>query len=135
MKLLGWLIPWWAYAAIAAVALVAAFSAGWRIESLRWTAHEAKALSEAQKRFEAQLAKQNKEATTYERDRDTARQQNDARQQSIRTIYRDRPVPSDCAAPPDVRGLLDNAVREANARASGQPGASVPAAPGTASGS
>lgn len=133
MKLLGWLVPWWAWAALAAVALSGAFSAGWTVRRWKDTAHEAQALKRAEIQFQARLRQQHQESQQYEQERETARQSGVDRQQAIRTVYRDRVVGPSCAAPDAVSRVLDDAVRDANARAGGQPGAAVPApAAGTA---
>lgn len=49
--------------------------------------------------------------------------------ETIRTIYRDKIVPAECAADPAVGSLLDNAIKRANAAASGKPSGEVPPAP------
>ena len=49
--------------------------------------------------------------------------------ETIREIYRNVEVPSQCAAPDGVVSLLDNAVRDANAAATGQPRSELPDAP------
>jgi hypothetical protein len=116
------ILPPQAKLAIGAVALLGAFSAGWKIESLRWHAHEAKALKQAQAAFQKQLAKQNKEATSYEQERETARVEYVTREGQIRTIYKDRVVPAECAAPDAVRSLLADAIASANSSATGKPG-------------
>lgn len=49
---------------------------------------------------------------------------------TIREIYRDVKVPAECAAPAALVGVLETARDRANAAASGQSGAAVPAAAG-----
>jgi hypothetical protein len=109
------ILPPQAKLAIGAVALLGAFSAGWKIESLRWHAHEAKALKQTQAAFQQQLAKQNKEATSYEQERETARVEYVTREGQIRTIYKDRPVSAECEPPAGVRDVLSSAIGSANA--------------------
>ena len=46
--------------------------------------------------------------------------------ETIREIYREKVVPAECAADPALVGLLDNAVRAANAAASGEPSGEMP---------
>jgi hypothetical protein len=96
---------------------VGAFSAGWRIEGLRWTAHEAKALRQQEIAIRAQLAHQDKEGSAYEGEREQSRQDNVQRQEQVRTIYRDKIVPGECAVDPDARGVLESAVGDANTAA------------------
>lgn len=124
MKLLGYLIPPWVWAALAAVALVGAFSSGWQVRSWKCAAAQKEALEQAQKRLEQQLAKQQDEAERYERNREQARVEYRDREGAIRTIYRDAPPNPDCGAPDGVRSVLDDAIRSAN-RSAGQPGEPV----------
>lgn len=46
---------------------------------------------------------------------------------TIREVYRNVPVPADCAVRPDAAGVLENARLRANAAASGQFGEPMPA--------
>lgn len=128
MKLFGWLIPPWAYGIAAALALVGAFSGGWTVRRWKDTAHEVAALKAAEIAFRAQLDKQAKESTAYENEREQARQSSNARQDQIRTIYRDKAVPAVCAPDPVAVGLLQGAVDDANT-AAGRPRQPVRAAP------
>lgn len=115
------IIPPWAYAVAAGVTFAAGFGTAWQVQQWRWHAHEAKALKAQQAAFQRQLDQQNQKATEYEAERETARVQSRERESTIRTIYRDRVVPADCEPPADARGVLDDALLRANARASGQP--------------
>lgn len=128
MRLLGFLLPPWLLPALGALALAGAFWGGWTVQGWRCGAKQTEALERAQKRFDAQLAKQNEEATEYEQDREQGRQDSRARETAIRTIYRDRIVLAECEPPADALRVLDDAIGAANARAAGEPGASVPAA-------
>lgn len=122
MKLLGYLIPPWVLALIAAVALAGAFSTGWKVQGWRCAAAQTKALKQAQAAFEKQLAEMNRKATEYENDREQAREDSLEREQVIRTVYRDRVVPAGCEPDPAAVRVLGDAVDAANARASGEPG-------------
>lgn len=88
---------------------------------------QAEAARAAQRQFDRQLAKIRKEAREYEQDREAGRAESQDRQERIREFYRTVEVPADCAAPDAIRGVLDDAVRRANARAGGGAGGSVPA--------
>lgn len=128
------IVPPWAYAAAAGLTLAIGFGAGWTVQGWRCDAAKTEALERAQRRFNEQLAKQQDEAEKYEHDREASRAESRDRQERIREIYRTVEVPGECAAPDAVRGLLDDAVRRANARAAGEsppavPGPSAPAEP------
>lgn len=114
------IIPPWVKPAIAAVALVGAFSAGWTVNGWRWEAKQADALREQQEAFNRQLAKQDDIATEYEQSRERGRVQARDRETQVRTIYETVEVPGECAAPDSVRGVLSEAVASANT-AAGQP--------------
>jgi flagellar biosynthesis component FlhA len=65
----------------------------------------------------------------YEQKVQSLRDAERADRESIRTIYRDKIVPAECAADPAVVGVLDNAVSRANAATTGQLGDALPKAP------
>ena len=115
------LVPPWVKPALAAVALVASFSAGWKVESLRWHAKHEHALKQAQIAFQRQLDKQQEQSEAYEQSRERSRVEGQRGDETIRTIYRDRIVPAECEPDPGVIGVLNDALRDANARAAGQP--------------
>lgn len=62
-----------------------------------------------------------------EESRATERPASTVRENTIREIYRDRPVAADCALAPAAGRVLDDAIVVANRRASGQPDGAVPA--------
>jgi hypothetical protein len=115
------LIPLWAKASLAAAALIGTAGATWQVQEWRHTAKQADALRAQQKAFERQLAKANEIAAEYEAERETARVEYITREGQVREIFREVEVPSNCAAPPAVRGVLSEAVTSANS-ATGQPG-------------
>lgn len=119
--------PLWVKPAIAAVALVGAFSAGWTVQGWRWAAADAERLEAEVKAKDDQLARQDEIATDYEQSREQGRVEAHTRETTIREIYRDVEVPADCEPEPDALRVLDQAVDAANQRA-GQPGAAVPPA-------
>lgn len=109
-------------------ALLCAFGAGWYVESLRWSASLLREAKSAIAQQQKQQGTINTQATAYEADRAIGEQQHVVYQEQIRTIFKDRPVPGDCAAPVAVVRVLTEAVERANSRASGRSGGSVPAA-------
>jgi hypothetical protein len=115
MKLLGLFLPPWVLPALGAVALAGAFWGGWQVQGWRCAARQTEALQQAQKRFERQLARQNEEAEQYEQEREQGRADARERENTVREIYRDIVVPGECAPDPDAVGLLEDAIRAANA--------------------
>lgn len=120
-------LPW--TGALAAGALLAGAVGGYRYADAQCEAAQAKALRKAHRAFEAQLAKQETEAATFEQERQDAQTVNTARDGDLRTIYRTVTVASDCAAPDAVRSVLQRGVDHANSRATGEPSGAVPADP------
>ena len=121
-------IPPWAYAGAALLSIGGGFVAGWKVQGWRCEAAQAEALREAA----AALDKANRDitaiSTRYEQEKADAAQTNHARTEQVRTIFRDRVVPADCAAPGDARRLLEQGVSEVNAAVASEPRAAVPAA-------
>lgn len=105
----------------ALAASVLAFGAGWTVQGWRWSAADAERLGAEVKAKDDQLAEQNDIATEYEKTSETARVEYITREGQVREIYREIEVPSNCAAPPAVRSVLEQAVTSANS-ATGQPG-------------
>lgn len=120
-------LPIWAYAAGAALALGGAATAGWTVRDWKCEAAQAKALRQAAKDLDAAATRMRDASAGYQQGKANAQQIEYHRQNTIRTIYRDRAVADGCAAPDDVRGVLDGAVAEVNAALAGGPGAAVPA--------
>lgn len=77
-------------------------------------------------RFAANQNRIDTRGALYEQDQAAGTAEQHDREDRIRTIYRDRPVPGTCAAPDAARRVLDDAVAAANARARGEPGRVVP---------
>lgn len=113
------IVPPWVKPALYGTAAVLVFSAGWVTNGWRWEAKQTAALEAQQKAHDRQLAKQNDIASQYETRREQSRQEGIAREAEVRTIYRDVPVPAECAAPDSVRDILAEAVTSAN---TGEPG-------------
>jgi hypothetical protein len=124
-------LPPWVYGAAALATIAVSFGAGWRVAAWRCEAARTEALEQQQEQFDRQLAQQQRESTEYERDRQTASVESRAREAEVRTIYRDIIVPAECEPPAGAVSVLNDAIRAANARASGEPGGTVPAPSGT----
>jgi len=65
----------------------------------------------------------------YERLAQSIRAQERTDRETIRTIYRDKVIPAECAADPRAVSVLSEAVDRANAAASGQSGGTVSGTP------
>ncbi len=97
------------------------FSAGYKVRDWQCDAAVAKAVKAAVAKERKNRAIGDAAATDYEEDREHARQANVTRETEYRTIYRDRLVRPDCAAPAAARSVLESAVERSNSRASGEP--------------
>lgn len=100
-----------------------------------WTVRDWKADSEALVGLQTAITTVEKQrkviddaAGAYEKDQADDALAGSTRVAEIRTVYRDRVVSPDCAAPPTVSSLLGQAVSAANARAAGQPPPGLPTA-------
>lgn len=118
------MIPYLKIAIPAAIAL-ASFTAGWKVQGWRCEAARAGALERAAEMKALGEAVVADFATTYERDRANGQVEHYTATNEIRTIYADRPVPGDCAAPADARRVLESGIDRANSRASGEPSGPV----------
>jgi hypothetical protein len=122
----------WCLAVAGATALLGAWG-GWTVSDWRHDSKALKAVETAAKKLDAARAAVDRAATAYEQEKPIAAAQSSVRESTIREIYKDRPVPADCAVPDAARSVLDNAVDAANARAAGQPAPALPAAAQAAS--
>jgi hypothetical protein len=112
----------------AALAFALGAGAGWTVRDWK-SGHDAlETVEDANKETDRQQVQVETHATRYEQERSDATINDRAIEAGVRTIYRERLVPADCAVPDDARQLLADAVAQANARASGQPGAGLPGA-------
>lgn len=109
-----------------AALLVVGAVGGWTVRDWKRDSEVLDELKKTAALVEHQRQVIDKAARAYEQEREDARAQTSVRESAIREIYRDRPVPADCAVGSDVRGVLDDAVRSANARAAGQPAPGLP---------
>lgn len=112
------------YSGLGALAL--GLVSGWTARDWKADADQLQAIEVANRQREKLQEKYDTLALGYEADRNQSDINSITRQTELRTIYRDIPINSDCAAPDAVRGLLENSLSEANARAAGQSGVSMP---------
>lgn len=117
-------LPWLKIAIPAAIAL-ASFTAGWKVQGWRCEAARSGALERAAEMKALGDKIVADFATTYEGDRANGIVEHHTATNEIRTIYADRPVSGDCAAPADARRVLESGISRANSRASGEPSAAV----------
>lgn len=114
---------------LAAVLLIAAFGSGWTVRSWRCDSAMAKVQAELQEAVDAQRARADAAAASYEATRAALNQQSYATQTTIREYYRENPVNPDCAAGEPIVNSLRAAVEAANRAASGEPAPAVSEAP------
>lgn len=123
------MIPLWIYGAGGAGLLLAGALGGWTVRD--WKA-DSDALETEQKTFEQYTALTEAladQSLQYELIAQGIRASERTDRKTIREIYRNVQVPVECAVPAGAVSLLDNAVREANAAASGKPVSPLPDAP------
>lgn len=121
--------PWVIYVAIA-MSLGSAF-AGWTVRGWQCDAGKLEAVSEARDTERDMADVIDDKAVTYETEREQTNVARETRTNTIREIYRDVPVPADCAPHPAALRVLQDGVAAANAATSGQSGGELPAASGT----
>ena len=112
----------WIGLAVGLALVLGAFGMGWQVRGWRCDAALLKverAAEQDRARLQAQVETA---ATDYETDRSAGYADAQAREVRVRTIYRDRPIRSDCALPDDARRVLDEALTAANSGTTGQSG-------------
>jgi|LakMenEpi03Aug12_release.lakeMendotaPanAssembly.Ray.scaffolds.fasta_scaffold05304_14 hypothetical protein len=129
------MIPLNLKAIAAAVMIALAVGTGYGIRDNIAKLDQAKAAKAAEARRVAIQKDLDNVSTKYEVLREQASTALEGRTQTVREYWRDRPAPSpDCAVPAALVGLLDSAVRDANAATSQSsgpvPGATEAAKPG-----
>ena len=114
----------------AALAMVLGVWGGWTVCTWREDAATLKGLKDATAQVKDQTTVLANAAKIYQGNQQSGQIQTNTRESTIREIYKTAPaVPANCAAPAGVRGVLEQAVDAANARAAGQSGGGLPAAP------
>ena len=114
------------YGYIAAGAALISFTAGWTINGWRYKSREAKAIEQAYAARDAANAKANNLAADYEIVRAALDDRSAETTTKIRTVYRDRKIPADCAIPAGAASLLNDARSSANAAITGKSGGTMP---------
>jgi hypothetical protein len=115
----------------AAGALIVGTVGGWKVRDWQCDAAQAKALERALEQREELERRLHSLAVQYEEERYNAGEAYANRQVEIRTRFRDRVVPADCAVPDSVVRVLESSVSAANARTGREPDAELrePAVP------
>lgn len=102
---------------------VLAFGAGWTVRDWRCDAAQTAALEQAAKAEDEAENVVAESASVYEEDRAALAQVVTNERVTVREIYRDIEVPSDCAVDPAAVSVLAGARERANAAATGELGA------------
>jgi hypothetical protein len=118
------MLPPIAYAAIGALLL--GVVSGWTVRDWKADADALAALQEAEDLRDEMQARVDESAKKYEELRSRRDGQKIQTRNTIREIYRDRPIAVDCAVPPDAASVLQQAIDRANAAASGGDEPAVP---------
>lgn len=114
---------------IAAAALALGLLGGWTVRDWKADSDEGKRIEAERIALEKAQGRVDAAADKYEKERQRADQALGQRTNTVREYYKDVPVSADCAVPSPMRGVLSQAVADANARASGEPQGAVPTAP------
>lgn len=120
-------VPPIAYATIGALLL--GLFAGWTVRDWKADADALSAVLKAEELEDEMQGKVDAAVAKYEELRSAQEPQKIQTRNTIREIYRDRPIPADCAVPSDATSVLQQAIDRANAASSGIPLPAVPDAP------
>ena len=118
------MIPIWAY--IGGGALLAGVAGGWTMRDWKADADILAVQEKANEKREEAEERWFDESVLYQKQISELADQVGAGRDTIRTIYRDVKIPAKCAAPVSVAGVLNDAVRAANAAVAGKPVGPVP---------
>lgn len=116
--------PLWLYGG--AGALLAGALGGWTVRDWKADSDALKAEEKAQREYVAVVQSLADQSLAYEALAQSLRASERADRETIRTIYRDKIIPAECAADPAVARVLSEAVARANAAATRQPVGAVP---------
>jgi hypothetical protein len=105
---------YWIALAVGLGLVLASFGAGYKVRSWKCDAALLKVERANEKARAKMQAQVEASAAAYETDRSEAHVNSITRQETVRTIYRDRQVSADCAVPDVARSVLDDAVSAAN---------------------
>lgn len=109
-----------------AAALLAGFAGGWTVRDWKADSAALKAATAAQAARDALQTTIDANARQYEQWRAAQEPARLETRNTIREIFRDKPIPAECAAPDALVGVLDRAAANASAAARGQPGPALP---------
>lgn len=123
------MIPLWIYGAGGAGLLLAGALGGWTVRDWKADSDALETEQKAFKQYKALTEALADASLSYETLAQGIRANERTDRETIREIYRNVQVPVECAVPAGAVSLLDNAVREANAAASGKPVSPLPDAP------
>lgn len=121
------ILPLWAYAG--AGALLTGALAGWTVRDWKADSDALRAEEKAIQQYKALTDALADQSLAYEVLAQSLRAGERRDRETIRTIYRDKVIPAECAVPDAAVSLLDNAVKRANAAATGKPVSELPDAP------
>lgn len=122
------IIPLQAKLIAGALGLAVAFGGGWSVRSWKADSDALEAKQDADKARDAAVKLAYDASASFEGERATIHVQAAEARSTVREIFREIEVPSDCAVPAAGVGLLDQAIAPAGAVA-GQSGATLPADP------
>lgn len=108
-------------------ALLAGALAGWTVRDWKADSDEAKAKDAAFTQYRALSDALADQSLAYEVLAQSLRAGERADREAIRETFRNVEVPAVCTPPAAIGSLLDNAVKRANAAASGEPISALPA--------
>lgn len=111
------MLPPVVYAAIGALLL--GVVSGWTVRDWKADADALSAVRKAEELQDKMQARVDSVAQKYEELRSQRDSQKIQTRNTIREIYRDRPIAVNCAVPPDAASVLQQAIDRANAAASG----------------
>lgn len=111
---------------IGAGALLAGLLGGWTVRDWKADSDEAKAKDRAFAQYTALTETLADQSLAYEVLAQSLRAGERRDRETIREIYRDKTVPSDCAVPDAAVGVLSEAVTRANSAAAGKPSSPLP---------
>jgi len=114
----------------AAIALAAGFLGGWTVRDWKADAAQTKAFDVLLSTKDKMQGKVDAKADQFETLRQSIEPQRAEVRNTIREVYRDVPVPADCALRPDALRVLENARQRANASTAGQSGEPMPTTAG-----
>lgn len=128
------LVPPWMLAAGGLLLAATTFAAGWQVRSWKADSDELEAVEAGIERGKEQQQLADYKAGRYEDYRHDAQAVALGRDTEIRTIYRTQNVlvPAECEPPATALRVLDAAISDTNAAASGEPRPALPTNPGEA---